>query len=100
MRLGQIKNVLFFDHEHLTFDEEEWTPVEGPCLVEYRDGRLAQAYIPPHDVRIQCAPLRSIYSRTAALRGHAIQPLPGPARSVKSWRACVCGGRAPRVRAA
>jgi len=66
VRLGKIKNVLFFDHEHLTFDEEEWTPVEGPCLVEYRD------------VRIQCAPLRTMYSRTAALRGHAMHTTSKP----------------------
>jgi hypothetical protein len=71
--------------------------VEGPCLVEYRDGRLAQAYIPPHDVRIQCAPLRSVYAN-AILHGHSTTPRPRPWRDW--WRARVCDVCARRVRAA
>lgn len=55
IRKGRIKDVLFFDHEHTLLDETEYTPVEGPCLVVYQDGHVAQAYIPPYDVRIQCA---------------------------------------------
>ncbi|KAK9823015.1 hypothetical protein WJX81_007049 [Elliptochloris bilobata] len=55
IRQGRVRDVLFFDNDHLMENEEDFTPVEGPCLVLFRDGHVEQAYIPPYDVRMQCA---------------------------------------------
>ena len=57
IRQENITNILFFDTDHLADldHEEDWTPIEGACLVVFKDGHLEQAYVPPQDVRMQCA---------------------------------------------
>lgn len=57
IRQENITNILFFDTDQYSelHAEDGWTAVEGACLVVFKDGHLEQAYIPPQDVRMQCA---------------------------------------------
>lgn len=42
-------------NEIFWFTQEEDRELEGPCLVEYKDGKLKQAHIPPSDLRLPYA---------------------------------------------
>ena len=57
IRQENITNILFFDTDQYSELETEggWTAIEGSCLVVFKDGHLEQAYIPPQDIRMQCA---------------------------------------------
>ena len=82
IRQENIANILFFDTDHFAeLDTPDgWTPIEGACLVVFKDGHLEQAYIPPQDVRMQCA------SRFLLLKSPACQL---PARSRTSTCECM-----------
>ena len=57
IRHENIKNILFFDTDQYSelATEDGWTEIEGACLVVFKDGHLEQAYLPPQDIRMQCA---------------------------------------------
>ncbi len=55
IRLGNVKKVAFFDNDDIMEDRKEFQPVEGPCLVIFRDDRVAHSYVPRYDFRIPCA---------------------------------------------
>lgn len=48
IRTDKVDQLLFFTMRDLE-------GVEGPCLVVYRDGSVAQSHVPPHDFRIPFA---------------------------------------------
>ncbi|CAL8467515.1 g7053 [Coccomyxa elongata] len=55
IRLGNVKKVAFFDNDDIMEDRKEFQPVEGPCLVIFRDDRVAHSYVPRYDFRIPYA---------------------------------------------
>jgi hypothetical protein len=58
VRQGNVERVDFFDNDEMLEDRSQFQPVEGPCLVLFKDGRVGQAYVPRYDVRIPCARAR------------------------------------------
>jgi hypothetical protein len=52
IRLGNVKTVAFFDNDEHLDDRSQFQPVEGPCLVIFKDDRVAHSYVPVYDYRI------------------------------------------------
>ena len=55
IRLGNVERVDFFENDEMLEDRSQFQPLEGPCLVLFKDSRVGQAYVPRYDVRIPCA---------------------------------------------
>ena len=56
IRLGHVKKVMYFDNDEIAVNIEDYQEIEGPCLVVFKDDRVAQSYIPRFDYRIPYAP--------------------------------------------
>ncbi|CAD7700936.1 unnamed protein product [Ostreobium quekettii] len=65
VRTEKVKEIHWFTQE----DEYE---VEGPCLIEYKDGSIKQGHIPPSDLRIPFA------MNAHNVKGTALRPVPAP----------------------
>ena len=95
IRLGNVRRVAFFENDEIMDDREQFQPVEGPCLVIFRDQRIAHSFMPRYDYRIPCAPLLFCPSRllhigtlatSGAVRGPASSSqLPCRARHCKRF---------------
>lgn len=57
IRQGNVRRVAFFENDEIMDDREQFQPVEGPCLVVFKDRRVAHSFVPRYDYRIPCAPL-------------------------------------------
>lgn len=55
IRLGNVKQVLYFDNDEVAMNVEDYQEIEGPCLVVFNDDRVAHSYVPRFDYRIPCA---------------------------------------------
>jgi cell division protease FtsH len=63
IREEQVDEISFFTHRgHLN--------LEGPCLISFRDGTVAQAVFPPHDARLSYA------METHGVRGRRLPAIP------------------------
>lgn len=63
IRLGHVRKVMYFDNDESAVNVEDYQEIEGPCLVVFKDNRVAQSYVPRFDYRIPCA--SSQYAETA-----------------------------------
>jgi len=45
---------MYFDNDEVAVNIEDYQEIEGPCLVVFKDSRVAQSYVPRFDFRIPC----------------------------------------------
>ena len=67
IRLGHVRKVMYFDNDEIAVNIEDYQELEGPCLVVFKDNRVAHSYIPRYDYRIPYATSRCAVRISAAL---------------------------------
>ena len=64
--MGHVRKVMYFDNDEIAVNIEDYQELEGPCLVVFKDERVAHSYIPRYDYRIPYASSLSAERRSAS----------------------------------